>query len=127
MSTLNNSLLRKKIRYFSKPYPQRLNPAHIPSMKFHSVSLTFTTVPQVLRLKLRLMCVPLETPRQEEFDRKSSNPPTRSLGTDTVIELGSHWTGTAGEEDREANTFTYISHVMKQFMDTTKNSIKTFA
>lgn len=41
------------------------------------------------------MWVPLETPRQEEFDKKSSSPPTRSLGTETPMELGSHWTGTA--------------------------------
>lgn len=39
--------------------------------------------------------MPLETPRQDELERKSSRPPTRSLGTDTVIELESHWTGTA--------------------------------
>lgn len=63
--------------------------------------LTSTTVPQVLRLKLRLMCVPLETPRQDELDRESSSPPTRSLGTDTIIELESHWTGTAGKGDKD--------------------------
>lgn len=45
------------------------------------------------------MWVPLETPRQEEFDRKSSSPPTRSLGTETSMELGSHWTGTAYRTD----------------------------
>lgn len=61
-----------------------------------SILLTSTTVPQVFRLKLRLMCVPLETPRHDELDRKSSSPPTRSLGTETVMELESHWTGTAG-------------------------------
>lgn len=59
---------------------------------------TSTTVPQVFRLKLRLMCVPLETPRHDELDRKSSSPPTRSLGTDTVIEVESHWTGTVESE-----------------------------
>lgn len=65
--------------------------------------LTSTTVPHVLRLKLRLMCVPLETPRQDVLDRKSSSPPTRSLGTDTVIELESHCTGTAGEGSQKRN------------------------
>lgn len=64
------------------------------------VTLTSTTVPQVLRLKLRLMCVPFETPRQDELDRKSSSPPTRSFGTETIMALESHWTGTAGESQR---------------------------
>lgn len=39
--------------------------------------------------------MPLEMPRQEVLDRKSSSPPTRSLGTETSMELGSHCTGTA--------------------------------
>lgn len=59
------------------------------------ITFTWTTVPQVFRLKWRLMWVPLEMPRQEVLDRKSSSPPTRSLGTETSMELGSHCTGTA--------------------------------
>lgn len=41
------------------------------------------------------MWVPLEMPTQEVLDRKSSSPPTRSLGIETSMELGSHFTGTA--------------------------------
>lgn len=39
--------------------------------------------------------MPLEMPLQEVLDRKSSSPPTRSLGIETSMELGSHCTGTA--------------------------------
>lgn len=73
--------------------------------------LTLTTVPQVFRLKWRLTWVPLETPRHEEFDKKSSRPPTRSLGTDTSIELGSHCTGTGQETGNIHTIWTSVFQV----------------
>lgn len=81
---------------------------------------TSTTVPHVLREKRMLTWVPLDTPRQEVLVRKSSRPPTRSLGmlTSMVFDLqntGTAGTGTAvrtrkvglgeGKEDSRRNNF----------------------
>lgn len=74
--------------------------------------LTLTTVPQVFRLKWRLMWVPLETPRHEEFDKKSSRPPTRSLGTDTSMELGSQCTGTGQDTGNIHTILTSVFHLL---------------
>ncbi len=68
------------------------------------IIFTWTTVPHVFRLKWRLMWVPLEMPRQEVLDRKSSSPPTRSLGIETAMELGSHCTGTAHKTNVEVKS-----------------------
>lgn len=57
---------------------------------------TSTTVPQVLREKMMLTWVPLDTPRQEVLVRKSSRPPTRSLGMLTSMVFDLQNTGTAG-------------------------------
>lgn len=59
--------------------------------------LTLTTVPHVLREKKMLTWVPLDTPRQEVLVRKSSKPPTSSLGTFTSMAFDLHTTGTVGE------------------------------
>lgn len=48
--------------------------------------------------------MPLEMPRQEVLDRKSSSPPTRSLGIETAMELGSHCTGTAHKTNVEVKS-----------------------
>lgn len=44
-----------------------------------------------------LTWVPLDTPRQEVLVRKSSRPPTRSLGMLTSMVFDLHNTGTAAE------------------------------
>lgn len=67
--------------------------------------LTSITVPQVLRLKLRFMWMPLETlstcrGATSWEESESSSPPTRSLGTDITIVLGSHWSSTAEDRGR---------------------------
>lgn len=58
---------------------------------------TSTTVPHVLREKRMLTWVPFDTPRQEVLVRKSSKPPTRSLGMLTSMVLDLHNTGTTAE------------------------------
>lgn len=73
-----------------------------PIIKFKNVEfrdllwepLTSITVPQVLRL--RFMWMPMETPPPS-----LSSPPTRSLGTDITMALGSHWTSTAEDRGRD--------------------------
>ena len=46
-----------------------------------------------------LTWVPLDTPRQEVLVRKSSRPPTRSLGMLTSMVFDLQNTGTVGTED----------------------------
>ena len=53
-------------------------------------------MPHVLREKRMLTWVPLDTPRQEVLVRKSSRPPTRSLGMLTSMVFDLQNTGTAG-------------------------------
>lgn len=55
---------------------------------------TSTMVPQDFKEKLMLTWVPLETPLQEALMRERSNPPTRSLGMLTSMEVDLHSTGT---------------------------------
>lgn len=44
--------------------------------------------------------MPMETRWQDQLDSECSSPSTRSLGTDTTMALGSHWTGTIEERGR---------------------------